>query len=215
MALQWGFRRCEDICWIKTNKERRGDRLRGGGGSLLQPSKEHCLMGIRGTVRRSTDAHLIHANVDTDVIIAEEPPVGSTEKPEELYRLIEHFAQGRRRLELFGRDGNIRAGWVTVGNELSSSNFSPEVPRASTHGLPGINPESEIPPCRRMPKTLWTRRGEALSVGEAATRHLMPPISWDSMPKLNRFVPNHLHTGIMCKCPFHRLQVRSDMYIAT
>ena len=93
-------------------------------------------MGIRGTVRRSTDAHLIHANVDTDVIIAEEPPVGSTEKPEELYQLIEHFAQGRRRLELFGRDGNIRAGWVTVGNELSSSNFSPEVPSGSTHGLP-------------------------------------------------------------------------------
>ena len=85
-------------------------------------------MGIRGTVRRSTDAHLIHANVDTDVIIAEEPPVGSTQKPEEVYRVIEHFAQGRRRLELFGRDGNIRAGWVTVGNELSSSNFSPEVP---------------------------------------------------------------------------------------
>ena len=33
-------------------------------------------MGIKGTVRRSTDGHIIHANIDTDVIIAEEPPYG-------------------------------------------------------------------------------------------------------------------------------------------
>lgn len=33
-------------------------------------------MGIKGTVRRSTDGHIIHANIDTDIIIAEEPPYG-------------------------------------------------------------------------------------------------------------------------------------------
>jgi N6-adenosine-specific RNA methylase IME4 len=52
---------------------------------------------------------------------------GSTRKPEELYHIIEHFAQGRRRLELFGEDHNIRAGWVTVGKGLTSSNFNKEV----------------------------------------------------------------------------------------
>ncbi|XP_022850090.1 methyltransferase-like protein 1 isoform X2 [Olea europaea var. sylvestris] len=88
--------------------------------------KEHCLMGIKGTVRRSTDGHVIHANIDTDVIIAEEPPYGSTSKPEDMYRIIEHFALGRRRLELFGEDHNIRSGWLTVGKGLSSSNFNSE-----------------------------------------------------------------------------------------
>ncbi|KAL0403489.1 UNVERIFIED_CONTAM: N6-adenosine-methyltransferase non-catalytic subunit MTB [Sesamum radiatum] len=88
--------------------------------------KEHCLMGIKGTVRRSTDGHIIHANIDTDVIIAEEPPYGSTAKPEDMYRIIEHFALGRRRLELFGEDHNIRSGWLTVGKGLSSSNFNSE-----------------------------------------------------------------------------------------
>ncbi len=34
--------------------------------------------------------------------------------------------QGRRRLELFGEDHNIRPGWVTVGRDLSGSNFSPQ-----------------------------------------------------------------------------------------
>ena len=43
-------------------------------------------MGIRGTVRRNVDGHLIHANCDTDVIVADEPITpGSTKKPEDMY----------------------------------------------------------------------------------------------------------------------------------
>eukprot|EP00262_Sarcandra_glabra_P010535 TRINITY_DN25826_c0_g1_i1.p1 TRINITY_DN25826_c0_g1~~TRINITY_DN25826_c0_g1_i1.p1 ORF type:complete len:1252 (+),score=302.25 TRINITY_DN25826_c0_g1_i1:237-3992(+) len=124
---KWGFRRCEDICWVKTNKGNATPGLRHDSHTLFQHSKEHCLMGIKGTVRRSTDGHIIHANIDTDIIIAEEPPYGSTIKPEDLYRIIEHFSLGRRRLELFGEDHNIRSGWLTVGKGLSSSNFNNEV----------------------------------------------------------------------------------------
>ncbi|KAL6641014.1 hypothetical protein ACP70R_019195 [Stipagrostis hirtigluma subsp. patula] len=175
---KWGFRRCEDICWVKTNKKNATRGLRHDSNTLFQRSKEHCLMGIKGTVRRSTDGHIIHANIDTDVIIAEEPTNGttyscvvcpdngepftasgtisyaaihlqkpgqpkqksaflfpvhllicvncSTEKPEDMYRIIEHFALGRRRLELFGEDHNIRPGWLTLGKSLSSSNFNKE-----------------------------------------------------------------------------------------
>lgn len=43
-----------------------------------------------------------------------------------MYRIIEHFALGRRRIELFGADHNIRPGWLTVGKGLSSSNFNAE-----------------------------------------------------------------------------------------
>ncbi len=121
---KWGFRRTEDICWLKTNKRERG-RAWADADAILVPCKEHCLMGMRGSVRRSSDGHIIHANVDTDVIVSEEPPFGDTAKPEELYHIIEHFAQGRRRLELFGEDHNIRPGWVTLGKSLSSSSFDP------------------------------------------------------------------------------------------
>ncbi|KAL6645507.1 hypothetical protein ACP70R_017115 [Stipagrostis hirtigluma subsp. patula] len=123
---KWGFRRCEDVCWIKTNKQNATPSLRHDSHTLLQHSKEHCLMGIKGTVRRSTDGHIIHANIDTDIIIAEEPSDGSTKKPEDMYRIIEHFALGRRRLELFGEDHNIRPGWLTLGKGLSYSNFNKE-----------------------------------------------------------------------------------------
>ncbi|KAJ1981816.1 N6-adenosine-methyltransferase subunit mettl14 [Dimargaris cristalligena] len=91
--------------------------------AVLEPTKEHCLMGIRGTARRSADSHFIHCNIDTDVIIADEPPLGSSAKPNELLNIIEHFCLGRRRLYLFGEDNNVRPGWVTAGLGLSSSNF--------------------------------------------------------------------------------------------
>ena len=55
-------------------------------------------MGIKGTVRRAQDCHVIHANVDTDIIVAEEAPFGSTRKPEEIYHAIEHFALVRARM---------------------------------------------------------------------------------------------------------------------
>ena len=40
--------------------------------------QEHCLTGIKGTMRRAQDGHVIHANVDTDIMMAEEAPFGST-----------------------------------------------------------------------------------------------------------------------------------------
>lgn len=56
-----------------------------------------------GTVRRSVDTEFIHSNVDTDVIISENPAPPSTRKPEELYSIIQRFCLGRKRIELFGQ----------------------------------------------------------------------------------------------------------------
>ena len=121
---KWGFRRCEDICWIKSNRES-GRNHHWLPNSVVASTSEHCLVGIKGTVRRSYDGHVIHANVDTDVMLSEEPPQGAMDKPAELYSIIEHFSNGTRRLELFGQDHNIRRGWLTLGSELSSSNHDP------------------------------------------------------------------------------------------
>ncbi|KAA0722399.1 N6-adenosine-methyltransferase non-catalytic subunit [Triplophysa tibetana] len=123
---KWGFRRCEDICWIKTNKNNPGKTKTLDPKAVFQRTKEHCLMGIKGTVRRSTDGDFIHANVDIDLIITEEPEMGNIEKPVEIFHIIEHFCLGRRRLHLFGRDSTIRPGWLTIGPTLTNSNFHAE-----------------------------------------------------------------------------------------
>lgn len=66
---KWGFRRAEDIVCVKTNKNKGDGRDEGG---LFAGQKEHCLMGIRGTVRRATDGRFVHCNVDTDVLVWED-----------------------------------------------------------------------------------------------------------------------------------------------
>ncbi|KAI8972581.1 MT-A70-domain-containing protein [Trametes punicea] len=112
---KWGFRRCEDIVWVKTNKTtNRGPGRDPPTTSLLTRTKQHCLMGIRGTVRRSNDSWFVHCNVDTDVLIWEGEPSDPTLKPPEMYTLIENFCLGLRRLEIFGRARTARRGWVTV-----------------------------------------------------------------------------------------------------
>lgn len=67
---KWGFRRCEDLIFIKTNYAQ-GDDVDGtsSDSGLLTSQKEHCLMGIRGTVRRATDSWFVHCNVDVDAFL--------------------------------------------------------------------------------------------------------------------------------------------------
>ncbi|XP_003389688.1 PREDICTED: methyltransferase-like protein 14 homolog [Amphimedon queenslandica] len=123
---KWGFRRCEDICWVKTNMNDPGNTTHLEQKSIFQHTKEHCLMGIKGTVRRNQDGHFIHANIDLDIIISEEPEMGNNDKPEEIFHIIEHFCLGRKRLHLFGNDATVRPGWLTLGPNLSSSNYHKE-----------------------------------------------------------------------------------------
>ncbi|KAI0077654.1 MT-A70-domain-containing protein [Panus rudis PR-1116 ss-1] len=115
VLAKWGFRRCEDIVWVKTNNQsNKGPGTDPPTTSLLTRTKQHCLMGIRGTVRRSTDSWFVHCNVDTDVMIWEGDPNDPTLKPPEMYILIENFCLGLRRLEIFGRARTLRRGWVTL-----------------------------------------------------------------------------------------------------
>jgi N6-adenosine-specific RNA methylase IME4 len=73
------------------------------------------LGGVLGHFLRSRDGHLVHANIHTDLVIAQEPLDPScTHKPAEVYRVIEDFCLGRRRLELFGDIANVRDGWVCL-----------------------------------------------------------------------------------------------------
>jgi mRNA (2'-O-methyladenosine-N6-)-methyltransferase len=132
LLKRWGFRRVEDICWVKTNRKAPMDaqgRVRQatvmyGDTSILQRTKEQCIVGVKGTLKRSVDTHFIHANCDVDLIMEEEKEFGSTQKPTELYETIEHFCLGRRRLELFGLDRNLRDGWLTLGRGLTTHNWN-------------------------------------------------------------------------------------------
>ncbi|KAK4701243.1 mRNA m6A methyltransferase non-catalytic subunit, partial [Phenoliferia sp. Uapishka_3] len=129
----WGYRRCEDIVWLKTNKRAPANDLITESSGVFTPTVEHCLMGIRGTVRRSNDPWFVHCNVDTDVLVWEGDTDDKDLKPPELQSLIENFCLGTRRLHLFGSPHSLRRGWVTVG-----PSFQPLVASSSSSDTPII-----------------------------------------------------------------------------
>ncbi|KAF5375403.1 hypothetical protein D9615_007997 [Tricholomella constricta] len=138
VLAKWGYRRCEDVVWVKTNKtSNKGPGTDPPTTSLLTRTKQHCLIGIRGTVRRSTDSWFVHCNVDTDVIFWEGDSLDPTRKPPEMYTLIENFCLGLRRLEIFGRPSSLRRGWVTVLAEGQHERLPPPADARGTIHVEG------------------------------------------------------------------------------
>lgn len=134
------FRRSEELIFLAVDKN--SPYYPHGSGAtevipLFERQQWHCWMCITGTVRRSTDNHLIHCNVDTDLQI-ESPNESSGSKsslhnavPEAIYRVAENFSNANRRLHLIpsklGYDTPIklRPGWVIMGPDVLINNFDP------------------------------------------------------------------------------------------
>ncbi|XP_022654032.1 N6-adenosine-methyltransferase 70 kDa subunit-like [Varroa jacobsoni] len=105
----WGYDRCDEIIWVKTNQLQRIIRT-GRTGHWLNHGKEHCLVGMKG------DPTHINRWLDCDVIVAEVR--ATSHKPDEIYGIIERLSPGTRKIELFGRPHNIQPNWMTLGNQL-------------------------------------------------------------------------------------------------
>lgn len=104
----WGYRRVEEIVWIKTNQLQRIIRT-GRTGHWLNHSKEHCLVGIKGNPK-------INKCIDCDIIVSEVRE--TSRKPDEVYTLIERMYPNSKRVELFARPHNRRQSWISLGNQL-------------------------------------------------------------------------------------------------
>ncbi|EZG61426.1 N6-adenosine-methyltransferase [Gregarina niphandrodes] len=105
----WGYRRVDELVWLKTNHLHRIIRT-GRTGHWLNHSKEHCLVGVKGNPR-------INRKIDCDVLVSEVRE--TSRKPDEIYRLIERMCPYGQKLELFGRSHNLRDNWITLGNQLN------------------------------------------------------------------------------------------------
>lgn len=102
---QWGYTVSDEVIWVKLNQLRR-TIVTGRTGHWLNHSKEHLLLGVKG------NPVWLNRKIDLDIIVS-----GTREtlrKPDELYGMVERMV-GRhsRKLEIFGRDHNIRPGWFS------------------------------------------------------------------------------------------------------
>ncbi|KAI8887056.1 MT-A70-domain-containing protein [Backusella circina FSU 941] len=105
---KWGYTYVDDITWVKQTVNR---RMAKGHGYYLQHAKETCLVGKKGD-----DPPNCRHSIASDIIFSERR--GQSQKPEELYELIEELVPNGKYLEIFGRKNNLRDYWVTIGNEL-------------------------------------------------------------------------------------------------
>ncbi|KAI9875133.1 MAG: hypothetical protein M1830_008836 [Pleopsidium flavum] len=110
---KWGYEITAEVVWVKTNQLNK-TIVTGRTGHWLNHTKETCLVGIKGP-SPSPFAPLF--GQDTDTIVA--PMRETSRKPDEIYDMIDHLAGPEtRKIELFGRTGNLRPGWLTLGNQL-------------------------------------------------------------------------------------------------
>ncbi|SCU84765.1 LAFA_0D11870g1_1 [Lachancea sp. 'fantastica'] len=108
---KWGYQVCNEVSWIKTNQLGR-TIVTGRTGHWLNHSKEHLLVGVKGSARWLT------RQSDIDLIVSASRE--TSRKPDELYGMIERLVGPHaRKLEIFGRDHNTRPGWFTIGNQLN------------------------------------------------------------------------------------------------
>ncbi|KAI8049978.1 MT-A70-domain-containing protein [Syncephalis plumigaleata] len=105
---RWGYEYVDEIAWVKQTVNR---RMAKGHGYYLQHAKETCLIG-----RKGNDPPGYRPSSCSDVIYSERR--GQSQKPEELYEMIEHMVPNGKYLEIFGRKNNLRDYWITIGNEL-------------------------------------------------------------------------------------------------
>ena len=134
----------DEIVWVKSTVNR---RLAKSHGYYLQHAKEVCLVGVKrdrgggssgeqaaaalgssaavaATAKLSSGSAAAKSlypaeGVGSDIIFSERR--GQSQKPEEIYQLVEAVCPGGSFLEIFGRKNNLRAFWVTVGNEVTGT----------------------------------------------------------------------------------------------
>ena len=108
MMRRWGYEFCDEISWIKLTSN---NHLAKGNGYYLQHAKEICLVGVKGDPWNRANTGIV-----PDCILSKRR--GQSQKPDEIYDIIERMVPNGYYIEIFGRRNNLRNGWITIGNEL-------------------------------------------------------------------------------------------------
>ena len=114
----WGYKRVDELIWVKTNQLQRLIRT-GRTGHWLNHGKEHCLVGIKGepkNLNRGLDCDVLGELLKISKIFLKFFSVAevrdTSHKPDEIYGIIERLSPGSRKLELFGRMHNVQVSFT-------------------------------------------------------------------------------------------------------
>jgi len=106
MISIWGYTLWKQIVWIKICNHSK--KLKTTPGRYFSHATEKCLVAYKGNC---------DLNIQLPEVI-EAKVTGQSEKPLEMYAMIEQCWPMGFYLEIFGRKRNVRNKWITIGNEL-------------------------------------------------------------------------------------------------
>ena len=75
-----------------------------------------CLVGYKGSNERRVPHY---SKISNNLIIAEIRK--KSQKPDEMYDLIDLLMPKGKKIELFARNNNLRKGWLSLGNQLGEN----------------------------------------------------------------------------------------------
>eukprot|EP01119_Soliformovum_irregulare_P024861 TRINITY_DN9021_c0_g1_i1.p1 TRINITY_DN9021_c0_g1~~TRINITY_DN9021_c0_g1_i1.p1 ORF type:complete len:619 (-),score=142.43 TRINITY_DN9021_c0_g1_i1:11-1867(-) len=107
---RWGYTYIDKITWVKKTVN---ENLGIGQGYYFLHSTEECLVGVKCSKEKNIP---FISKVSTDVIFGQTRR--KSQKPEQMYNIIERMIPGGKKIELFARNHNLRRGWLSLGNQL-------------------------------------------------------------------------------------------------
>ena len=112
------------MVWVKKGSQ---GKLQSNPGYHFRHAKEICLVCLKGTV---PEGAALRRNLD---VLISQPRLHS-QKPDKQYKIMESLCPGGPYLELIGRRHNVRAGWITVGNQVGESEYAEGLSRLRLRG---------------------------------------------------------------------------------
>ena len=108
---KWGYECVDHLIWIKTSKG--GSRAMISHGFYFLHSTETCLVGYKCHPNEKLD---VRVRVSNDLIISDVRK--KSQKPDQLYEIIDIMLPYSRKIEVFARNNNLRKGWLSLGNQI-------------------------------------------------------------------------------------------------
>mmetsp|Transcript_34808 Transcript_34808/g.53459 ORF Transcript_34808/g.53459 Transcript_34808/m.53459 type:complete len:155 (-) Transcript_34808:468-932(-) len=104
---KWGYQVVDQITWIKT----KNGKVHISHGFYLLHSSEVCLVGYKCPTGMNV---CFNSKISNNLLVADIRK--KSQKPDQIYTLIELMLPTANKVELFARNNNLRQGWLSLGN---------------------------------------------------------------------------------------------------
>ena len=109
---KWGYEVVDQLTWIKTKNK----KIHISHGFYFLHSSETCLVGYKCPPNEYIE---FKSKISNNLIVSEIRK--KSQKPDQLYTLIDLLVPGAKKIELFARNNNLRKGWLSLGNQLGEN----------------------------------------------------------------------------------------------